>query len=197
MDDPIKIRKQKIRREYLILRDSIPEDKLIKKSKIIADHFLMSPEYLNCENLFIYRSMGSEVITDFIIEAALAAGKNVALPVMTDKKKREMVFIKIISLDNLKTNSFGVSEPEYDETNIVTGDPRVLIAAPGVAFSKDGSRAGYGGGYYDRYLSLNKYSRCVGLCFEAQLAEHIPSDSSDVKMDALVTENGVVRIRPV
>ncbi len=69
-----------------------------------------------------------------------------------------------------------------------------LVIAPGLAFGKDGSRLGYGGGYFDRLfaisaLQLNK----VGVCFSFQLADQLPQSNFDQKVDAVITENGVIK----
>ena len=185
--------KRALRREYLSLRNALPADERNEKSAAIAEFFLSSGEYKKCGALFIYMNMGSEAATSGIIKKALGDGKPVALPFILNKSDREMVFIKISSVENLITNDFGVAEPVYDDKKILQCGPDTLIAAPGVAFSADGSRVGYGGGYYDRYLMRNKYLCAAGLCFTAQLSAYIPADSSDVKMDMLVTEKGIDR----
>ena len=187
--EQIKSRKNAARRVYLSLRDAVPAGQIIFKSSAIAGFLRDSREYERYGALFIYASAGSEAATRGIITRALAEGKTVALPRITDKTKREMTFIKVDSLDELKKNIFGIEEPAYDEKKIAFTD-NALVIAPGVAFSLDGTRIGRGGGFYDRWLAKNKYGFCAGLCFEAQIAESLPFDDTDVKLGALITENG-------
>ena len=73
-------------------------------------------------------------------------------------------------------------------------EPASLIFVPGLAFSKKGRRLGYGGGYYDRFLSETLFCKrtSIGVCFSVQLTEEIVSFSWDMEMDHVVTEEGVI-----
>ena len=192
----IKTLKSEYRHKYLCIRDGLSEREIVEKSAAAGAHLLKTSEYVNCETLLIYKNFGSEAVTSGIIKDALDKGKIVALPRLTDKKNREMAFFRISSDEIFIVNSFGVSEPAFDPKKIVTCDHKTLIVAPGAAFSENGSRIGYGGGYYDRYLSLNKYHKCIGFCFAAQFIAYVPSDETDVKMDAVVTEEGLRLLKP-
>lgn len=74
--------------------------------------------------------------------------------------------------------------------------PRVepdLILTPLLGFDEQGTRLGYGGGYYDRTLAaLGTRPRLVGLAFACQRLEHVPREAHDIPLDAVVTEAGVV-----
>ena len=62
---------------------------------------------------------------------------------------------------------------------------------PGSVFDKNGNRIGYGGGYYDRYLETHTGIVRMGICFDFQVAETVPVDRYDWKMDMVMTENGI------
>jgi 5-formyltetrahydrofolate cyclo-ligase len=67
-----------------------------------------------------------------------------------------------------------------------------LVLMPLLGFDKDGTRLGYGGGYYDRTLAhIGKKPLLVGLAFAAQELAHIPRESHDVPLDAVITEAGI------
>lgn len=67
-----------------------------------------------------------------------------------------------------------------------------LVIVPLLGFDKRGTRLGYGGGYYDRTLAQMKTSpQVIGLAFAAQELDHIPRDTHDVPLDAVITEAGV------
>ena len=63
-----------------------------------------------------------------------------------------------------------------------------LFLVPGCAFTRDGLRMGYGGGYYDRYLQMYKEAVTVGYAFEEQLFDAIPSEAHDRRLDFVVTQ---------
>jgi len=67
-----------------------------------------------------------------------------------------------------------------------------IILMPLLGFDSQGTRLGYGGGYYDRTLAhMNKKPRLIGLAFAAQELDSIPRDSHDVPLDAVITEAGI------
>jgi len=67
-----------------------------------------------------------------------------------------------------------------------------LVLMPLLGFDDQGTRLGYGGGYYDRTLSvLPKKPLLVGLAFAAQELPHIPREAHDIPLDMIVTENGM------
>lgn len=179
--------KKSLRKEMLEKRNSIPKEVRHKKSLVIKEKLLSDPDYKACESLFCYLSFRSETETEEIITAALYEGKTVALPYMTEKKG-EMVFVKISSLADLVKNSFGIYEPVPKEENIVFPTDKTVIIVPGAVFSKDGGRIGYGGGYYDRYLSRFKSMCTIGIGFREQLCDKIPADKYDIGLDKIITD---------
>ena len=86
--------KKIIRKSIIEERNKLSLHELSDKTKLIEDKLYASEEYQNASNILIYASMGSEVITDGIIKNALESGKNVFCPKVTDRAKREMVFVK-------------------------------------------------------------------------------------------------------
>ena len=73
-------------------------------------------------------------------------------------------------------------------------EPDVLIV-PLLAFDARGYRLGYGGGYYDRTLQALRATRttlAVGYAFAAQQVFKVPIDEHDQRLDAVITEKGIV-----
>lgn len=70
--------------------------------------------------------------------------------------------------------------------------PKVLLI-PGLGFTKNGERLGRGKGYFDRYLEDYKGLK-IGLCFKVQLTNVLPQETHDVKMDWVVSEDGIVKL---
>ena len=83
-------------------------------------------------------------------------------------------------------------EPLGNELPARPEDVQVVII-PMLAFDRGGNRLGYGAGYYDRFLCRHPHPIKIGIAFSCQQAESIPADKSDVKMDYIITEKGVIR----
>ena len=86
----------------------------------------------------------------------------------------------------------GILEPKTvrkaDENNID------VILVPGLAFDRNGGRMGFGKGYYDRLLESSKAVK-IGLCYDFQILEKIPTESHDVPMNFVITEKEILEIR--
>ncbi len=183
--------KDKIRREKLLIRDELTGDEISAKSRVIFEKVTELDEYRNADNLLIYASMRSEVITDELILDALSLGKRVFCPKVTDKRNGKMLFVEITSLEELEAGYFGIREPGitegYKEPYM---DPeKTLIILPGAAFDKDRNRVGYGGGFYDRYLMAHRGCRTVAISFECQMTDDaIENQEFDLRPDLLITE---------
>ena len=129
-----------------------------------------------------------------VIEHALAEQKCVAVPrvVLLDGEKGsgKMVFCRIMSLDDCVKGAYGILEPRED-CPIVQSDETSLILVPGCAFTRDGLRMGYGGGYYDRYLE-DYDGVTIGLCREDFFQVNLPREPLDAWVRFVLTEEGQV-----
>ena len=134
----------------------------------------------------IYLSTPNEVETDGIIEELLKQGKVVAAPRIEDS---ELVFHKLESIKGIEYNKYHIREPLFSSEVI---DNIEIMIVPGIAFDVSKNRIGYGKGYYDRYLSKHECYK-VGLAFDEHLHKEIPADSSDIKMDIVITDKGFMQ----
>ncbi len=159
-----------------------------EKSEQIAKKLVATKIYQEAEAIFAYMSYRSEVDTKSVILQALSDRKTVALPRVIPQTSK-MVFCKITSLSDCEAGSYGILEPKAD-CPVITPTSKSLILVPGYAFTRDGMRMGYGGGYYDRYLQAYSDAVAVGYAFEEQLFESIPSEEHDRQLDFVVTQNG-------
>lgn len=184
--------KSLIRKEYIALRNRIPSEMILDKSRLIMENILSLDAYKACKKMFIFLDMGSEVKTRPIILKAIEDGKIVAVPYAVPKS-RVMHFIRIENFDNLIKSKYGAYEPEFKEENIVKCDKETIIIVPGNAFSLDGYRIGYGGGYYDTYTGENQSLANIGVCFEEQIRQTLPYEAHDRRLDMLVSERRVLR----
>ncbi|ADL07133.1 5-formyltetrahydrofolate cyclo-ligase [Thermosediminibacter oceani] len=182
--------KKTLRRTFLEKREGLSrEDVKDKSEKIISTLFALE-ELKKSEVVMFYVNARNEVETRKAIEQALSMGKRVVVPKTI--KGKGLLAVEIKSLGELVPGTFGILEPEKDEGL----DPKVidLVVVPGVAFDRRGYRLGYGGGYYDGFLpKLRPEAKKIAIAFELQLADYIPVEKHDVRMDAIVTEKGVYR----
>lgn len=156
------------------------------------------PEFKDAHIIATYLSFASEVETRGVIERAWRAGKAVALPRIVPASRR-MRWFAVASLDSLERSAFGMDEPFDDLTCELdlSGRSDVLALVPGLAFDVSGFRLGYGGGFYDTFLSSFS-GVSLGLCREAQLVDSLAElaavDTHDRPVSLMVTEERVIRL---
>jgi 5-formyltetrahydrofolate cyclo-ligase len=141
----------------------------------------------------MYRAFRGEADIGRVAGEIRALGWNTAFPV-THRLTRAMSF-RLVQDETLWTEgSYGIPEPANGE-EVPARDLHVVLL-PGVAFTLDGIRLGYGGGYYDRLFAQEQVSaKRMGICYACQMAEHLVDEAHDVRMDLLATEVGVTPCR--
>ena len=179
---------RRIFREKRRLMDIHEKDKL---DALIFDNFISCSDYAGCDTIFAYVSTASEVDTYGIIHHALAHGKRVAVPLCYPETKG-MEYYYIRSEDDLKAGHYGIMEPDISVCEKADDNTHALCIVPGLCFDKDGYRLGYGGGYYDRYLSAHDIIR-IGLCYSDNTVDELIRDRYDVCVDKVITEKTIER----
>lgn len=183
--------KQCLRSEMRKIRRELSTEQVITLSKLIADHFCSWPVYQNCKTVMFYLATSDEVQTDFIISDALGRGKTVGVPVL-GKKYGEMTVAEITSLDELVVGKCGLKMPAPEKSKDISPASLNLVVVPAAAFDRAGNRLGLGAGYYDRFLPEAGSSVLIGLAWECQLTDNLPNEPHDVRMQYLLTENGLI-----
>ena len=168
-------------------------------AKLISDRYLELDSYKEAGIIFVYSAMAKEIPTQGIIHTALNNGKKVALPKIRTgvKAGAKMDFVFINKDTEYKNGVYGILEPVSNEF-IYANDinDRVEILIPGLCFDVKGRRIGYGGGYYDRYLtkcSKDKF-HITALAYEYQIFESLPFNENDKMVNLIVTENRCIEI---
>jgi 5-formyltetrahydrofolate cyclo-ligase len=90
------------------------------------------------------------------------------------------------------SGAYTILEPRQECVNEVSPESIDLIIIPGVAFDGQGNRIGHGMGYYDRLLQKKIRTHCLGLAFEFQIVESIPTEIHDVKIKKIITEERII-----
>lgn len=182
--------KTESRKHFLSVRDSIPEEKRLEKSAAITERLLGTAEYDRCSMLLVYVSTGSEVCTFPLIEKALRDGKITAVPFCVGK---EMKFRVITSVSSLTEGKFGILTAD-ESCPFADGFDNAFCIVPALSLDESGNRLGYGGGYYDRFLSAYPGIKTAALCFEECLSEGLPAESTDIKINEIITENRILGV---
>jgi 5-formyltetrahydrofolate cyclo-ligase len=170
-----------------IIRDGIPASQRSKKNREIADIIKSAEWYAETDCFFVYAAIRSEVDLGYFCECAWADKKSLFFPRVN---KKDMDFYLVTDFNRLEKGAFGVREPSTELCRIATAEEikNAVLLAPGLAFSPDGYRIGYGGGYYDRYLERMNEIYPVGICFSEQLTEEIVPQAHDRRMREIITE---------
>ena len=176
--------KDELRKLFLDERKNIPDNVKKEAGRAIYEKLISSDAYKNAG------SMKNEAPTIDIINKALEDKKTVAVPISL--KGREMFFVPVKGLDNLKKTKFGVLEPEGDREDAVIPSRESLLVVPGVAFDVLGRRMGYGGGYYDTYIEKYNIENTVALAFDIQVKDSIPYEKHDKIMKTIITEKRIL-----
>ena len=142
-------------------------------------------QFLADANIIVaYYSLPDEVDTHNLINDLLAAGKKVYLPrVISDS---QMVLCRYTGADSLSEGAFGIMEPVGEP---MPADEVIdVVLVPGMAFDAQGNRLGRGKGYYDRFLSAlsNPRPRLIGVCFDFQKVDVVPTEPNDIRVDIVV-----------
>lgn len=186
--DSLREQKENVRK---ILRQKkealLPEDRL-EKSQRICRHIMEIIR--DGETVMVFTSKEKEVNTRPLIMALFGKGNPVVVPIIV----KEDVSLRLSYLRDfsaLVPSTFGVPEPIGSEIPALAEDIDTIIL-PMLGFDRAGGRIGYGAGYYDRFLSKNPGLRKVGIAFACQEVGSIPVDENDIRVDAVLTEDGIV-----
>lgn len=186
-------------REKNELRKSLQE-KLKKMTKYeyeqlsykIAQNLFSDSAWIEAKTVGITVSRVPEVDTYEMIRKAWESDKQVVVA-KCDPKERTMHFRTLTDFAQLETVYFGLSEPIIEKTIEVEKEQIDLLIVPGLAFTKEGYRLGFGGGYYDRYLEDYKGEK-LALAFPSQLLKVLPIESHDIPVDKIVMAEEIIEI---
>lgn len=182
------VTKQSIRNEIYEKRRQVKQDQMNVDSHLICQKLMALPAFKEAAVIYTYVALEKEVDTKEIIDAAWAAGKKVAVPKVSGS---ELHFFEINDYDQLAEGYFGVREPKDGCPLVKEGD--ALMIMPGVAFDKKRHRAGYGKGFYDRYLRDHSKHLTIAVAFDFQIVAEVPFDAFDILPQMLITPTKIYR----
>lgn len=183
--------KKKVLRSELKERLSRLDQKVYQaKSSIIHTVLFQQPDWLKAETIGVTLSQFPEVDTFAIIQKGWEEGKRMVVPKCYPEQKK-MIFYEITSFEQVEKGYFNLFEPLPEKTKAVQKEDIDLLIVPGLGYSKDGYRIGFGGGYYDRFLKDFK-GITLSLAFREQLVDEVPAETHDIPVQKLISEEGVI-----
>lgn len=192
--EKIDTNRAKLRKHILSVRENQAPDERLAKSKKACALLQQLDVFQQSKNLFCYVSYRSELETLPLITQRLAQGHKVSVPLTLPGKGLDAYAIND-PLKDLAAGYCSIPEPIISRTKKTDPGSIDVVLLPGSVFDLHGGRLGYGGGYYDRFLSHSAPKALrIGLAFELQVVDLVPIMDHDQAIDYLVTEERVVKI---
>lgn len=195
--------KAELRRAVIARRDALDLDVRAAKSAVVCARLaelMESRGTAGQRTVAVYAAMGSEVDPAAFAAAAAKRGWRVAYPCMfsaTDAAAcgQRMCMRAVAAGDASSapfighpTRAFAATDIDSSRFPIVPAEALDMIVVPLVAFDRAGARLGYGGGCYDRYLPmLSPACQIIGIAFDEQRVDHVPTDAHDLSLPHIVS----------
>ena len=176
--------KSELRKQVLQEMKVIPQKQKNTMDRALTDRLLHHPFYQEAKVIATYLSFPHEFQTQGLIDQALKDGKKVLIPKTYPKGRMEFV---VYDPQQLVKTSFGLLEPQGD-LEVVDTSRIDLIHVPGLAFTTEGYRIGYGGGYYDRYLE-HFAGQSLSTIYPCQVQE-FNSENHDIPVQEVLIYEG-------
>lgn len=176
--------KSELRKQVLQEMKALSQEQKQAMDQALTDQFLKHPFYQEANTIATYLSFPHEFQTQGLIEQALKNGKKVLIPKTYPKGRMDFV---VYDPQQLVKTSFGLLEPQGD-LEVVDASQIDLIHVPGLAFTMEGYRIGYGGGYYDRYLEQFT-GHSMSTIYPCQVQQFMP-ENHDIPVQEVLIDEG-------
>ena len=195
--------KTEVRRAVIARRDAIDLNVRTAKSAAICAQLIELLDRLGAaapHTVAVYAAMGSEVDPAAFGAAAAARGWRVAYPCMFSAIDAaacgQRMCMRAVAADDASaapfiahpTRAFAATDIDSSRFPIVPAEALDMVVVPLVAFDRTGARLGYGGGCYDRYLpTLSPACQIIGIAFDEQCVDHVPTDAHDLPLPNIIS----------
>lgn len=195
--------KAELRRAVIARRNALDLDVRAAKSAAICARLVELMDRLGAaapHTVAVYAAMGSEVDPAAFVAAVAKRGWCVAYPCMLSATDAmacgQRMCMRAVSAGDASeapfiahpTRAFAATDVDSDHFPIVPAKALDMIIVPLVAFDRTGARLGYGGGCYDRYLPmLSPACQIVGIAFDEQRVDHVPTDAHDLPLPHIIS----------
>ncbi|MFD0960885.1 5-formyltetrahydrofolate cyclo-ligase [Paenibacillus chungangensis] len=191
------IDKSVLRARLAAERDALNEELRVVWSERCSQHLVNYVQECGFNRILAYVPFRSELNISPFVEWCWSSDVEVWVP-RCRRQDRSMTFYRLRDWDNLVDGAYGIKEP--DPETMETLSEAVLpdlVIVPGLGFDYHGGRIGYGGGYYDRYAAAasndwkSKPVSWIGVGYESQIMEKVPTEAHDLRLGGIATETGV------
>ncbi|MGF1509540.1 MAG: 5-formyltetrahydrofolate cyclo-ligase [Myxococcota bacterium] len=181
-----------LRRCYRAIRDGLDPELRAHLSIQARAHLWSSRWWSRAFVIGLFSPIGSELDPVGVLDGHVAAGRRFAFPRISGTTLEFRVCRPEKLVAKHRPSFAALKEPDDVHPLVLQLD---LVVVPGLVFGRDGSRLGYGGGYYDRTLRAMRAQKrppaCVGIGFSQQLRDVVPRHGGDETLDGLITDTGV------
>lgn len=183
--------KYRMRAKHKALRAAVLPEEKVRRDRLILEHIVSTMAYGQARQILLYASLPTEIDTDGLFAHALAAGKHCLYPRCV--QNHQMIYHYVENLDQLTCSTMGIREPAQTAP-VYQSQSSDLCIVPALSYDSSGYRMGYGGGFYDRFLP-GFSGVTVGICYDEDIETRLPRGRYDVRVDILMTESGIFRLR--
>lgn len=182
--------KRRLRARVLAAREAMPAALRATATTAITATLLGLPHYRAARCVAAYSAIGAEFDTAALLRDALAAGKKLLLP-RVNRGAGTLSFYQVADPGaQLLPGTWNILEPDPARCALADPSGADFMLVPGVAFTADCQRLGYGGGYYDAVMAALAPSVLrVAAAFSVQIVDRLPMEAWDRPVDAVVTES--------
>ncbi|MFW6437652.1 MAG: 5-formyltetrahydrofolate cyclo-ligase [Armatimonadota bacterium] len=191
--------KAALRRRIRGQRDALADGEKERRSCAVARRVMGLGAYQRARSRLLFRSFGSEVLTDQLIEDTLRGGAELVLPRVKGLEEPLALHAVQDPTCDLAPGYYGIEEPICDrcpERSVYDID---FVLVPGLAFDRSGGRLGYGGGFFDYILNVRndlvESGAVVAVAFSCQIVEKVPVAGWDVRVPLIATEDELIDAR--
>lgn len=175
------IGKKELRASIKALKKQHTKEQLLEQSVAILSRLESDDDFKKARIVMIYSALPDEVQTQAFLEK-WRHKKKIILPTVAGD---DIIPVELAADTTFAVGDFNILEPQNEP---YTGGYD-LIVVPGVAFDRNGNRIGRGRGYYDRFLCKHLNVRRIGICFDFQLVDEVPTELNDIRMDRVISLN--------
>ncbi|HET6167264.1 MAG TPA: 5-formyltetrahydrofolate cyclo-ligase [Marmoricola sp.] len=181
-----------LRDQLVTARGRLPLGEIASRAHAVSELLLAAPEVRRAATVAAYVSVGREPGTGVLLDALVAAGKRVVLPLL--QPDNDLDWAAYSGADGLVSAGRGLLEPVGPALGVDAIATADAVVVPGLAVDRRGLRLGRGGGSYDRALGRVPVGTftCVVLN-DAELLDDVPAAPHDRRVSAAVTEQRLVR----
>jgi 5-formyltetrahydrofolate cyclo-ligase len=174
--------KQHLRAELKARRAALPAARRREEDAAVFTALTALAPLRRARRVFCFISRGDEVDTHALIDELLRRGKQVVVPKILPG--RGMIAVALTAWSELQPGQLGILEPPGEQD---AGDAVDVCITPGLAFTVDGRRLGYGRGYYDRWFTRHPVAYRIAIAYDCQVVDDLPTDERDVRVTMLIT----------